>query len=201
LSLLVGALYQMSFSMPNSLKRPAAPATVDSAAAGADAHSAKRHKGGAEQLVDSDDEQGKPMCKYGLGCYQTNPEHRKRFRHGAAGSDSTPSKVSKVSKQSHDIDMDDAAAAVADEQRQSAASSSSSSATNRTIAMPSISTNTFQFEVDRAAKIACNVVSEFLKEHPEPDIRIAMVDISDSDALKAMRKVRFSSKKTRASFR
>lgn len=36
-----------------------------------------------EPQIDSDEEKNKPLCKYGLGCYRTNPEHRKQYRHGA----------------------------------------------------------------------------------------------------------------------
>ena len=53
--------------------------------------SKKKRKRDPEEVVgDSDDEdshappskrQGKPVCKYGAKCYQTNPKHREEFDH------------------------------------------------------------------------------------------------------------------------
>ncbi|KAL6043514.1 aprataxin-like protein [Balamuthia mandrillaris] len=58
------------------------------------------------------------------------------------------------------------------------------------IAIPSISTNTFQFDMEQAAEVACRVISDFLQKHKqEKRLRVVLVDFSPhSSCLQIFRK-------------
>ncbi|KAL6062846.1 aprataxin-like protein, variant 2 [Balamuthia mandrillaris] len=58
------------------------------------------------------------------------------------------------------------------------------------IAVPSISTNTFQFDMEQAAEVACRVISDFLQKHKqEKRLRVVLVDFSPhSSCLQIFRK-------------
>jgi len=59
----------------------------------------------------------------------------------------------------------------------------------KTIAFPSISTSTYQFDLSKAANTATRVISEFLKYCDDPEVKILLVDISESETLRIFRKV------------
>jgi O-acetyl-ADP-ribose deacetylase (regulator of RNase III) len=44
-----------------------------------------------------------------------------------------------------------------------------------TLAFPSFSTATYMFDVHKAAPVACRVISEFLRAHPDLPIRLVAV--------------------------
>jgi len=56
------------------------------------------------------------------------------------------------------------------------------------ICLPSISTAAYQFDIERAAKVATKVIKEFLESRPNADIQIYLVDIRESTTLDAFRK-------------
>jgi O-acetyl-ADP-ribose deacetylase (regulator of RNase III) len=59
-----------------------------------------------------------------------------------------------------------------------------------TLAFPSISTSTFEFDVNKAAQMGCQAVSDFLRSHPDPQLRLILVDKTNSETLQAFRKVK-----------
>eukprot|EP01124_Arcella_intermedia_P006134 TRINITY_DN13602_c0_g1_i1.p1 TRINITY_DN13602_c0_g1~~TRINITY_DN13602_c0_g1_i1.p1 ORF type:complete len:359 (+),score=72.65 TRINITY_DN13602_c0_g1_i1:332-1408(+) len=58
------------------------------------------------------------------------------------------------------------------------------------ICFPSISTSAYQYDVDRAATVATQVIKEFLLSHTNQQLRLYLVDITDSPTLAAFRKKR-----------
>lgn len=58
------------------------------------------------------------------------------------------------------------------------------------IAMPSISTGTFQFDVDKAVQIACDEIGNFLRANMNSGIRIYLLDISNSIIIKKFKEVK-----------
>lgn len=56
------------------------------------------------------------------------------------------------------------------------------------LAFPSISTAAYKFDIDRAAVVATEVIRNFLKQHPEPQIRLYLVDLTESETLEKFRK-------------
>eukprot|EP01121_Diplochlamys_sp_Union-15-3_P007838 TRINITY_DN2028_c0_g1_i12.p1 TRINITY_DN2028_c0_g1~~TRINITY_DN2028_c0_g1_i12.p1 ORF type:complete len:227 (+),score=22.31 TRINITY_DN2028_c0_g1_i12:477-1157(+) len=55
------------------------------------------------------------------------------------------------------------------------------------LAFPSISTSIYQFNKDKAVEAACSVISDFLKTHKDPELKLYIVDIQDSDLLHKFR--------------
>jgi len=58
------------------------------------------------------------------------------------------------------------------------------------LCFPSISTSVYKFNIERAAKVATKVIKEFLLRYPDIDIRLCLVDITESETLDAFRKQR-----------
>jgi len=52
-----------------------------------------------------------------------------------------------------------------------------------TIAFPSISTSTFQFDEEKAVNIACQEINSFLNTHKETSLKLYLVDISKSSVV------------------
>lgn len=52
-----------------------------------------------------------------------------------------------------------------------------------TIAFPSISTSTFQFDEEKAVDIACQEINSFLNTHKETSLKLYLVDISKSSVV------------------
>lgn len=96
---------------------------------------------------DSESGDGRPLCPYGLECYRKNPgipfsslnliskEHKKQYAHVDMKA-STDTKTKTQNKK---------------------ADNSSSSDGKFSLVFPSISTNTYQFDVNKAAQVACKV--------------------------------------------
>lgn len=59
------------------------------------------------------------------------------------------------------------------------------------LAFPSISTSTFQFDANIAADIACIKVKEFLTQHTDPNIRLYLMDLSESTIIAKFRAVMY----------
>jgi len=54
------------------------------------------------------------------------------------------------------------------------------------IAFPSLSTGAFKFDLEKAVPVALDAIAEFLQRHPEPGLRLVLVDaIKSSPALRA----------------
>jgi hypothetical protein len=119
--------------------------------------------------VDLDDEDEKPPCPYGTGCYRKNPDHHREFSHNFTLKKQAPNKIQ------------------SSPQKQGSTTTNSNGA--KTLAFPSISTSTYAFDVDQAAKSACKVISNFLAKYDDPDIKLVLVDTSNSSALQAFKKV------------
>ena len=79
ISLLPSGIYPMTFSIPES-KTNIAKRNLDPDFSTPIPNKKPR----LEVIQNEEDEKNKPMCKYGISCYQTNAEHRKKYRHGAA---------------------------------------------------------------------------------------------------------------------
>jgi len=58
------------------------------------------------------------------------------------------------------------------------------------ICFPSISTSVYKFDIQRAAKVATRAIKDFLASYPNVDIRLYLVDITESSTLDAFRKQR-----------
>jgi O-acetyl-ADP-ribose deacetylase (regulator of RNase III) len=55
------------------------------------------------------------------------------------------------------------------------------------LCFPSISTQAFKFDVEKAAAIACQVIKEFLDQHKDERIRLYLVDLTESVTLAKFR--------------
>ena len=58
---------------------------------------------------------------------------------------------------------------------------------NFSLALLSISTLAFEFDIDVAVDVAFQEITQFLKEHPDPSLRVYFVDITDSHHLRKFR--------------
>jgi len=56
------------------------------------------------------------------------------------------------------------------------------------LAFPSFGTGVFQYDIERAAQVACKAIATFLDDHDDPRIRLFLVDITDSPNLAVCRK-------------
>ena len=182
ISLLPSGIYPMTFSIPES-KTNIAKRNLDPDFSTPIPNKKPR----LEVIQNEEDEKNKPMCKYGISCYQTNAEHRKKYRHGAAfdedknGVDNFKSKKREGSESEDDIFGKNKKIVGQDDDDEDG---------KFAIAFPSISTSTYQFDAGKAAVVGCRVITEFLGKFKNPKIKIILVDISESEALKAFRKVR-----------
>lgn len=115
-----------------------------------------------QDAPDQDDD--RPICPFGSKCYRKNPQHRIEMRHIDINTDNDAPKsnAKMVNKKGEEGLL--------------------------SLAFPSISTSTFQFDVNKAAQVACEVITEFLKIHDNPNIRLYLVDMSFSDTLKTFKK-------------
>jgi len=59
---------------------------------------------------------------------------------------------------------------------------------DKSLAFPSFSTSIFQFDVDKAAKIACKVIEEFLKKHEDPSINLILIEPNNSTVTRSFKK-------------
>jgi len=55
------------------------------------------------------------------------------------------------------------------------------------LTFPSISTAAFKFDHNIASEVTCDVISIFLQTHPDPRLKVYLVDIKDSETLHIFR--------------
>ncbi|PRP87894.1 putative aprataxin [Planoprotostelium fungivorum] len=117
-------------------------------------------------------EQDLPPCPYGSKCYRKSKEHNQQFSHSLEEEHSEEEqKETAINDRGGDDEMGE-----------------KEEEGHKRIAFPSISTSNYGFDIDRAAKAAVRVITDFLETYNDPDLRLVLVDIQESDTLSAFRK-------------